>query len=65
MFGGVHDTGALGHELNALVALNFVDDLIRRDVTYSDGRHFTKAGLKQEAPDRQPVKDFQEGIVGR
>lgn len=58
------EPGAEGHELNAVAPINLVDDLIGRFVVYSDGRHFTRAGIEQKAPDRKPIKNFEQSIAG-
>jgi hypothetical protein len=58
------EPAALGHELNGVSAINFVDGLIRRQVIYSDGRHFTRAGIEAMAPGRKPVEDFGAAVAG-
>jgi hypothetical protein len=58
------EPAVLGRELNAVGAFNFRDELVRREVVYSDGRHFGRAAIRKAAPGRKPVKDFHESVAG-
>jgi hypothetical protein len=52
-----------GHEVNVVSAINLENGLIKRQVDYSDIRHFTRAAAKPfEAA--EPLTDFRESIAG-
>jgi hypothetical protein len=52
-----------GHEVNVVSAVNLENGLIKRQVDYSDIRHFTRAAAKGFV-EPEPIKNFEESIVG-